>query len=268
MQVGVVGHVEWIEFLRVERVPSPGEIVTAQAVWGEAAGGGGVAAVQLARLTGAATLFTALGADDFGRQAYEQLTALGVRMEVAWRDEPQRRGFTYLDRRGERTITLLSEKLRPHRTDPLPWDELADYDAVYFTGGDAQAIRAARGSRVLTATPRELEWLRAAGVELDALVGSAIDPAEHYEAGDLDPSPRLVYATEGSEGGRLEPCGRRWKAPELPGPRADSYGAGDTFAAYITYALAAGREPLEAARFAAAGAAAAITRRGAHGLRS
>ena len=27
MNVAVVGHVEWIEFLRVEAVPKPGEIV-------------------------------------------------------------------------------------------------------------------------------------------------------------------------------------------------------------------------------------------------
>jgi ribokinase len=29
MRVAVVGHVEWIEFAQVERVPEPGEIVHA-----------------------------------------------------------------------------------------------------------------------------------------------------------------------------------------------------------------------------------------------
>ena len=48
MRVGVVGHVEWIEFLAVARVPRAGEIVTARERWGEAAGGGGVSAVRLA----------------------------------------------------------------------------------------------------------------------------------------------------------------------------------------------------------------------------
>src|SRR3712207_3738752 len=89
--------------------------VTADEAWGEAAGGGGVAVVQLARLAGEATLLTALGDDEWGRRAYEQLTGLGVHVEAAWRREPQRRGFTYLDRDGERTITLLGEKLRPRR---------------------------------------------------------------------------------------------------------------------------------------------------------
>ncbi len=64
MRVAVVGHVEWIEFARVERVPRPGEIVHASATWEEPGGGGAVAAVQLAKLAGEATFFTALGDDE------------------------------------------------------------------------------------------------------------------------------------------------------------------------------------------------------------
>jgi ribokinase len=263
----VVGHVEWIDFARVEAVPEPGAIVVADESWGEAGGGGGVAAVRLARLAGSATLFTALGDDEFGRRAQEELTELGVRVEAAWRSEPQRRGFTYVDAEGERTITLLSEKLRPRRSEALAWEELGEFDAVYFTGGDAGALRAARAARVLVATPRELPTLREAHVELDALVGSAIDPAERYDQADLEPPPKLVVWTEGSKGGFFEPGHARWEAPPLPGPRADSYGAGDSFAAQLTFALAEGRSSLEAVRLAAAAAAEAITRRGAHGVR-
>ena len=43
MNMAVVGHVEWIEFVRVEAVPKPGEIVGSSEVWAEPAGGGGVA---------------------------------------------------------------------------------------------------------------------------------------------------------------------------------------------------------------------------------
>jgi ribokinase len=268
VQVGVVGHVEWIDFLDVDRVPEPGEIVQAKQTWGEAAGGGGVAAVQLTRLANGCLLFTALGRDDVGRRAAEQLVGLGVRLEVDWRDEPQRRGFTYLDSDGERTITLLGEKLRPRRAAALPWAELGALDAVYFTGGDAEALRAARAARVLVATPRELATLREAGVELDALVGSARDPAERYSRGDLDPAPKLVAWTEGRDGGHYEPGGGRWEASRLPGAFADSYGAGDSFAAWLTFALAEGRMPADAVRFAARGAAEALTRSGAHGTRT
>ncbi|MBD0316996.1 MAG: ribokinase [Thermoleophilia bacterium] len=262
----MVGHVEWIDFVAVDRVPGPGEIVQAKETWGEAAGGGGVAAARLAELAGSATLFTALGDDEFGRAAAAQLQDLGVRLEIDWRADQQRRGFCYLDDEGERTITLLSEKLRPRRSAPLPWNDLATFDAVYFTGGDAEAVRAARAARVLVATPRELPTLREAAVALDALVGSAIDPSERYREGDLDPPPPLVVWTEGSKGGRIEPGSRRWDAPPVPGPYRDSYGAGDSFAAYLTFALAEGRSPDDAVRFGADGAAEAIARRGAHGI--
>src|SRR3954451_17149495 len=97
MKVGVVGHVEWIEFARVEHVPVAGEIVHAHEAWEEPGGGGAVAAVQLAKLAGSATLFTALGDDRLGHRAYDALTALGVRVETTFRAEPQRRGFVYVD---------------------------------------------------------------------------------------------------------------------------------------------------------------------------
>ena len=56
----------------------------------------------------------------------------------------------------ERTITVIGNRMVPHRDDPLPWEELGDYDAVYVTGGDAGAVRAARAADVLVATPRAL----------------------------------------------------------------------------------------------------------------
>ena len=91
MRAAAVGHVEWIEFARVERVPLAGEIVHVQETWGEPGGGGAVAAAQLAKLAGGATFFTALGDDELGHRAHDELTALGLRVEAAWRDEPQRR---------------------------------------------------------------------------------------------------------------------------------------------------------------------------------
>src|SRR4029453_14012772 len=267
MRMAVVGHVEWIDFLLVERVPGPGDIAIAEDSWAEAAGGGGVSCARLHQLAGESTLFAALGDDDFGPDAAAQLAKLGVRCEIAWRDERQRRGFCFLDHDGERTISLLTDKLRPRLNEPLPWDDLREFDGVYFTGGDADALRAAREARVLVAPARELQTIQKSGVELDALVASAKDPAERYEEGDLDPSPRTGFLSAGREGGTIEPGGLRWDAEELPGPLADEYGAGDTFAAWLTFALAQGRPPEEAARFAAGGAAEQLTRRGAHGLR-
>jgi ribokinase len=269
MRFAVVGHVEWVEFAKVERVPQPGEIVQASDWWAEAAGGGGVASVRLARLAGDAMLFTALGQDSLGDAALAQLTGLGVRVGASRHAEPQRRGFTFVDDDGERTITIIGEKHVPRGSDPMPWHELEDVDGVYLVSGDAAAVRAARRARVLVATARVLPVLAEAGVELDALVRSASDLSERYEPGDLDPVPQLVVSTAGDEGGTWVSAdgseGAYDPAP-VPGPLADSYGAGDSFAAGLTYALASGMEREEALAFAARSASEALTRPGAHGL--
>ena len=242
MRVAVVGHVEWIEFARVPRVPRPGEIVHASEWWEEAGGGGAVAAVQLAKLAGEADFFTALATDERGDRARTRLQELGVRVHAAPRPAPQRRGFVYLDEEGERTITILGERIVPHGDDDLPWERLGGADAVYFTGGDPAALAAARRARRLVATPRAERTLRAAGVRLDALVRSATDPGEQHAGEDLDPPPDLVVSTAGKEGGRWVAADRTtgsWEAADLPGSRRDSYGAGDSFAAGLTYGLAA-----------------------------
>jgi ribokinase len=267
VRVAVVGHVEWVEFVRVERVPPRGAIVHAREAWEEPAGGGAVAAVQLARLAGAATLYTALGHDERGRRARDELERLGLRVEAAIRPEPQRRAFTYVDDDGERTITVIGERMTPREEDGLPLAELAACDAVYFTGGDAWALRAARRARVLVATPRALASLQDGAVELDALVGSGGDPSERYGPGDLDPAPRLVVRTAGEEGGSWEAAdGRRgsYPAEPLPGPPVDSYGCGDSFAAGFTFALGAGLPLDEALTLAARCGAACLTGRGAY----
>jgi ribokinase len=262
MKLAVVGHVEWVEFVRVPHVPAAGEILHASDSWTEPGGGGSVAAVQLLKLDGAADFFTALGDDELGHRAFEQLYDIGLRLHVSWRDEPQRRAVTFVDERGERTITVVGERIVPSGADPLPWAELAAMDGVYFTGGDVEALQAARAARVLTATPRTMETLHEGRVELDALIGSGRDPGEAYERGELEPRPKLYVATMGRDGGVLEPGGPFPAAP-LPGPVVDTYGAGDSFAAGLTYGLAAGMSVSEAVALAARCGAASLTGRGA-----
>lgn len=266
MKVAVVGHVEYVEFAPVDHVPEPGEIVHAENTWAEAAGGGGVASVQLAKLAGGSLFFTALGDDTLGHRSKEELQGRGVRVEAAFRDKPQRRGFTYLDRDGERTITTIGERFGPSGEDPLAWDELDETDAVYVVSGDAGALRQARRARVLVATARSLQVLVESGVQLDALVHSSKDAGERYSAGQLDPAPKLVVGTAGSEGGTWTSAeGRTGKfaAAELPGPVADAYGAGDSFAAGLTFALGRGLEVDDALQLASRCGAYALTGRGA-----
>ena len=267
-RVAVVGHVEWVEFLRVPRVPVAGDIVHATEVFEQAAGGGGVAAVQLLKLAGSCAFFTALGDDEIGRRACADLEGRGVEMHVAWRSgEPQRRAVTFVDDAGERTITVLGDRLMPVTTDPLPWDSLSDFDAIYLTGADPDGIRAARAARVLVGTSRVLPLLIDAGVELDAVVGSGADPSERYRPGDLDPAPRFAVMTAGPRGGTWQSPGAdpvAFPAEPLPGPVGDAYGAGDSFAAGLTYGLGAGMGIEEAVAIAARCGAHCMTGRGAY----
>jgi ribokinase len=264
VNVAVVGHVEWVEFARVERVPKPGEIVHALETWEEAAGGGAVAAAQLANLNGSVHFFTVLGDDELGERARSEIAQRGVTLHAARAGEPQRRAFTYVDEVGERTITVLGRKHVPSGEDAsLPWEELGRCEAVYFVSGDIAALAAARKARTLVATARELGTLTRAHELLDVLVGSGEDPGERFEPGTLDPEPRAVVTTSGSLGGWIRPGGP-FRAAPLPGPIEDAYGCGDCFAAGLTYGLGNGHTLEEAVELGARCGAAVLTGRGAY----
>ena len=262
MRTCVIGHVEWVSFLDVDHVPAPGEIVHARS-WREEAGGGGAgAAVQLVKLSGEVTFFTALADDEIGHRCHERLTELGVHLEAAWRDEPARRAVTHVDRDGERTITVLGERHSPHAADDLRWDLLTGADAVYFTAGDAGAVKLAREARVVVATSRVLPVLAEAGVELNAVVGSDVDESERYKTGDIEPPPHMVVRTRGGSGGTFEMADGEsgsWDAVPLPGPVVDRYGAGDSFAAGLTFGLGRGMSPAQAIHIGALCGAHVIT---------
>jgi ribokinase len=263
--VAVVGHIEWVQYARVEHVPRAGEVVHALDPFEEPAGGGAVVAVQLARLAGASLLITALGEDEVARRSLARLRELGVRAASVSREQPTRRAVTLVDEARERTITTFGERLQPLGADStLPWAELGGVDAVYFTAGDLDALRAARAARVLVANPRALDAL-GHGVAIDALVFSAKDEVERAAAAGVEEEAELLVLTEGERGGsyrtRSGESGR-WAAVPPPGEPVDSYGCGDSFAAGLTYGLGAGMSVPDALALAARCGAVCLTGRG------
>src|SRR5205823_5375577 len=156
--------------------------------------------------------------------------------------------------------------------DPLPWDELADVDAAYFCAGDRGALAQGRRARVLVATAREMDLLAGAGVRLDVVAGSAIDPGERYPPDGIDPAPGAVVRTEGPRGGTYVTAdGRqgRWE-PALvpaspPGVLPDAYGCGDSFTGGLTFGLGTGMPLDQALALAARCGAACRAGRGAYG---
>src|SRR5438132_5735980 len=113
MRTAVVGHVEWVQFLRVDHVPVAGEIVRTTEYWEEPGGGVPGAAVQLLKLAGDCTFFTALGDDELGHRALDDLRSRGLTVHAVFRDAPQRRAVTHIDARGERAITIVGRRLDP-----------------------------------------------------------------------------------------------------------------------------------------------------------
>lgn len=268
MRTAVVGHLEWIEFGHVERVPRAGDIAHATDAWEEPGGGGAVAAVQLARLAGSCTFFTALGRDERATWSRRRLEELGVRVEATIRDEPTRRAVVLVDANGERTITTLGRRLEPAAVDDLAWEELEGVDAVYVTAGDVDALRLARRSRVLVATSRARDLLIEAGAHLDAVVGSGSDPAEAFDPRRLGEAPGVVVRTDGSRGGRFETGDGTigtYAPIAPPGPIVDTYGAGDSFAAGLTFGLGVGLEIEGAIALAARCGAWCVAGRGPYG---
>ena len=269
MRVAVVGHVEWVTFGLVDRVPRAGEIVNTSETWDEPAGGGAVAAVQLAKLAGACDLFTAVGDDDIGELSERGLTSLGLTVHAAIRDDKTRRAVALIDHGNERSIVTLGERLEPRAADPLPWDRLDGADVAYVTAGDPGAFGAARKARLMVVTSRALASLAASEVTPDVVVGSARDQAEAFDPGAIASPTTLFVRTAGLAGGTWERDGEsgRWKSPSLtqdddPDTPADAYGAGDSFAAALAYALAAGLEIPDAVKLAARAGAACASGRG------
>jgi len=261
----VVGHVEWVQFAHVPHSPRAGEVVHALDPFEEPAGGGAVAAVQLARLAGKAVLVTALGRDAHAERSVARLRELGVEVWAARRTAPTRTAVTLSDPSGERTIVTFGQRLEAVGNDAeLPWAELSQMDAVYFTAGDQDALRAARGARVLVASPRALHAL-GHEIPLDALVLSREDSVERREARGSEREAELVVLTDGERGGtyrtRTGESGS-WAPATPPAPAVDSYGCGDSFAAGLTYGLGCGMTVPEALSLAARCGAVCLTGRG------
>ena len=265
-RVAVVGHVEWVEFVGVERYPERGGLARGHRFFEHAGGGAVVAAAVLAGLGAEVSFYCALADDERGHAAHAELTGRGIAVHAAWRAPPTRYVFTMLDGGGERTIVTVGERLQPAADDALQWGGLAAADGVYFTAGDEDALAHARLARSLVVTPRAGDHPagRHGRPRVDATVFSAGDEDEARWSRDWEGHSRLMVATEGADGGRWwgESSGH-WSAAPVPGEVHDSYGCGDSFAAGFTYALSAGASVAEAAATGARCGAEALTRVGA-----
>ncbi len=241
LKLAVVGHVEWMSFLSVNQYPKAGTICHGKEYLKDVGGGGAVAAINLSRITGSPVhFFTSLGKDMIGERSYKRLCQLGLIPKVAWRDKPTRKGISMINSNGERSITVIGERLQPCGQDPLPWNELKKFDGIFVTATDEIGVLHCREAKVLTATPRiGAEIILSSKVIVDVLIGSALDQQEQREAQKIFPLAKIQISTQGERGGIVSPGGR-YEAKHIDQKPIDSYGCGDTFAAAVTAGISAG----------------------------
>tara|TARA_Y100000991_G_C21922728_1_gene327256 strand:- start:98 stop:961 length:864 start_codon:yes stop_codon:yes gene_type:complete len=241
LKFAVIGHIEWINFIQVEQLPKPGLISHAKKSLEYPAGGGTVIAKRLRELTNNEVhFFTALGTDFYGNKCLNILKNMGIKLHVAWRDEPTRKGFSMVDTHGERSITIIGDRIAPTNKDNLDWDTLNDMDGIFITAADKEIFKKSRVTKTLCTTPRVgLNIINESGIFLDGLIGSNFDPGEVFSLDELRLKPRFVIKTEGEDGGVVFPGGR-YKAIDNKQNKVDSYGCGDSFAAGILYGLSSG----------------------------
>ena len=238
LNFAVVGHVEWMNFLKVDQLPKPGVISHSEKSIEYPAGGGSVIAKTLSELTNNQVhFFTSLGNDYYGEQSFKILSNYGIRLHVAWRDKPTRKGFSLIDSNGERSITVIGERLSPTYKDKLDWNLFEKMDGIFITASDSEIFKKARIADSLCTTPRVgINIINKSNVVLDGLIGSNLDPGEVFSLSDISIKPKLIIKTEGENGGILYPGGR-YEALINAKQKIDSYGCGDAFAAGILYGL-------------------------------
>ncbi len=257
--VAVVGSVNLDLVSSVERLPRPGETVTARRFQEVPGGKGANQAVAAARLGAHVRLVACVGLDPNAVRALAEVRAAGVELEVAEVDMPTGTASIAVDEAGETTIVVnpgANAELRPEHVDvarataalcqleiPTPAVAAAADQATFFCLNAAPARR----------LPAELV------AQADLLV------ANRYELDELGTEPRgLLAVTSGAEGAVLYEAGSEIARARPPKVVAvDGTAAGDAFTACLLVSLLEGRHKQEALERACAAGALAASRRGA-----
>ena len=213
---------------------------------------------------GGSALFCLLGGDDLGAQSRVRLEAAGVRVHSPAVEEAQRRGFCYVDEIGrahDHGDRRQAASARERRRAAVGGARRA---STASTSPPATPRRSARrGGRACSSRPpascrrctrRESSSTRSSRAA--RTTPSATRPATSIHRRASSSRPRARSAAGRSRAGRTS---RPWRRVRFE----DAYGAGDCFAAGLTFALAKGMEIPDALAFASERGALALTRRGA-----
>ena len=289
--VTVVGSYNVGLTMTVPRFPVAGETVTGEGFTEGPGGKGSNQAVGAARLGAESRLIARVGEDRFGEDALALYDREGVDADAVTRDGEAATGagFVVVREDGENEITVA-----PGANDRLDADDVSAA-ADRITGGGALApadtllvglevpdepVVAAVELAVEAGVPVVCNPAPARELPEAVLEGTAVLTPNRSEANvltgeppdaDTDPEavarqlramgPEAVVVTLGSEGALVVENGSvtRVEAPEVEA--VDTTGAGDAFNAALAVALAAGEDPVAAARVGCRAGALATTAR-------
>jgi ribokinase len=281
--------------VRLPRLPAPGQTVLGRSFSTTSGGKGANQAVAARRAGAEVVLITAVGADDLGRQALELYRHEGIDISHVRIVEGAASGVAliFVGDDGENMIGVApgaNHQLSPDDIDRLPASLFRKEDVVLASLEIPveTAIRAlrrgAKAGMMTILNPAPVPALATSGarqrllpaalvvtpnrVEALALAGMAADLAAEPDWGLCADRLRAqgtsaVVITLGSRGCHVTAASGIWS---LPAPRVktvDTVGAGDAFNGALAVALAERRSLPEAAAWANAAAALAVTQAGA-----
>ncbi len=285
--ITVVGSINADLYLRLARLPQPGETIPGRDATVRPGGKGANQAAAAARLGAAVHFVGQVGDDTHAAQLRAALTTAGVQTALLTSvPGPSGQAMILLQDDGENAIILVGganqawPSLSPAAETTVTCSQAvllqreipdainrrvaavahaAGVPVILDAGGADAPLDPAWLAQVAVLSPNETELARLTGrdTSTDAAVLSA---AEHLLAQGVG----SVLVKLGARGSVLLEAGR---APVLGGIFAadvvDTTGAGDCFTAAYAVALVEGRAPLERLRFAAAAAAVCIAGLGA-----
>jgi len=286
--VAVVGSINMDLSFAAERVPLRGENLRARSLRVGLGGKGSDAAIAVARQQGCASLVACVGDDDFGRQALAALHAEGVEARGVHilADAETGVALIIVDDAGENTILVVigaNERLHPSQVrasleglSPPPAALLVNFEIPGEAAQAAIAWGRERGLPVVVdagpvrdygpevwraadvLSPNAAETAHLSGLPADDLPTARIAAAQLRALG-----PRAIALKLGALGCLLlDEAGERL-VPAYRAAAVDTTGAGDAWSAGLTLGLAQSLSLDEAAIYANACGAVAVTRPGA-----
>lgn len=284
----VVGSINLDRVASVARLPVPGETLAARGYAQSAGGKGANQAAALARLGGPCTLIGAVGADESGNWLIQQLAATGVRTDAIRRiaGVPTGTALILTEDTGRNQIVVVdgaNARLTVddvHRNAGLirasravvaqletPWEPTEAAFALARECGVMTVLNAAPARQLATDQLRWCDWLVVNETEAGVLGKGVVEGPDSAASVARELRARAgrvgVIVTLGARGAWVQADEGGFHQPVLAVTVVDTVGAGDAFVGAFVAGLAEGMKPREAAGFAVAGAALAVTRPGA-----